>query len=59
NDLRRLGFQPTIGSNDPLPGASDRKTAAGIGFARSGTSVRGKIGQFEILPTQTDRFFMK
>ena len=34
---------PTIRS----PGARDWKTAAGIGFTRSGTYVRGEIGQFE------------
>ena len=33
--------------NDPLPGAWDWETASGIGFTRSGTSVRGEIGQFE------------
>ena len=35
---------PTIRS----PGARDWKTAAGIGFTRSGTYVRGEIGQFEL-----------
>jgi len=35
---------PTIRS----PRAWDWKTAAGIGFTRSGTSVRGEIGQFEL-----------